>query len=228
MDNMSRLIKSAPGEYYHICNRGAGKKDIFHSDKDRARFLFLLLTLQSPNIIKNFSRLINEFSKNLNLSNLIDEDILKEIIKNRYVELISFTLMPNHFHILIKEKEKGGISKYIQRLLTSYTKYYNIKYEKNGHLFQGPYKIVHIKDDRQLMHVSTYIHRNPLEIGCKLANLQNYKWSSYYDYVEENRWGDFLDQTIILERFANKSKRNTGKNGYKKFVKTSPAKKDFE
>src|SRR3989344_3474859 len=180
---MSRLINIAPGEYYHIYNRGVGKKNIFNNDKDRARFLFLLLVLQAPFDLRNTTRLVKDFLINLNPFEILDSNEVQKIIKERYVDLIVFSLMPNHFHILVKENKEGGISKYLHRVLTAYTMYFNIRNETSGHLFQGPYKIVHIEDDRQLMHSSAYIHRNPLELGWKLSNLHSYKWSSYSDYI---------------------------------------------
>lgn len=220
---MSRLINIAPGEYYHVYNRGVGKKNIFNNDKDRARFLFLLLVLQSPFELRNTTRLVKDFALNLNIFEILDQKEIQEIIKERYVELIVFSLMPNHFHILVKENKPGGISKYLHRILTAYTMYFNIRNETNGHLFQGPYKIVHIEDDRQLMHSSAYIHRNPLELGWKLSDLHNFKWSSYGDFIGNNRWGDFIERSILLDRFTSKNK-----DTYKNFVETSPAKSEFE
>lgn len=101
--------------------------------------------------------------------------------------------------------------------------YYNIKNETNGHLFQGPYKIIHIEDDRQLMHASAYIHRNPLELGWELVNLHNYKWGSYGDYIVNNRWDGLITRDILLDRFTMKEK-----DTYKNFVETSPIKNEFE
>lgn len=220
---MSRLINIAPGEYYHIYNRGVGKKNIFNNDKDRARFLFLLLILQSPFDLRNTTRLVKNFFANLNIFEVLDPSEVQKIIKKRYVDSIVFSLMPNHFHILVKENKEGGISKYLHRVLTAYTMYYNIRNETSGHLFQGPYKIVHIKDDRQLMHASAYIHRNPLKLGWKLSNLHNYKWSSYVDYIGDNRWGNLIERSILLDRFTFK-----GEDTYKNFVETSPTKSEFE
>ena len=73
------------------------------------------------------------------------------------------------------------------------------------------------------MHSSAYIHRNPLELGWKLYDLHNYKWSSYGDYINNNRWGNFIERSILLDRFTMKEK-----DTYKNFVETSPAKSEFE
>lgn len=133
------------------------------------------------------------------------------------VELVAFCIMPNHFHLIVKELEEGGIATYMQRVLTAYSKYYNTKYEKSGHVFQGPYGAVHIEDDRQLLHLSAYIHRNPREISKWFNKEDQYPWSSYRDFIGDNRWGNLLLPDIVLGQFKDKKH-------YHKFVKTSPAK----
>jgi len=145
------------------------------------------------------------------------QDYVQEVIDTRTIELIAFCIMPNHFHLIIKELKEGGISNYMQRVLNAYSKYYNTKYDKSGHVFQGPYKAVHVGDDRQLLHLSTYIHRNPREITKWLSKENHYYWSSYQDMVNENRWGNLLLPAILTDRFKDKEE-------YHQFVKTSPAK----
>ena len=75
--------------------------------------------------------------------------------------------MPNHFHLIVKEVKEGGISAYMQRVLNAYTKYYNAKHDTSGHLFQGPFRAIHIADNDQLLYVSAYIHLNCREINQK-------------------------------------------------------------
>jgi putative transposase len=130
------------------------------------------------------------------------------------VELTAFALMPNHFHLIVYEAKEGGISKYMQRVQESYSKYFNKKYGKSGHLFQGPFQAVHIKDNNQLLHLSAYIHRNPREIKQWKNKEHRYTWSSFMDYLEENRWSDLLKHKIITEQFS-------GYKDYKKFVDVS-------
>ncbi|OHB18176.1 MAG: hypothetical protein A2544_02500 [Candidatus Zambryskibacteria bacterium RIFOXYD2_FULL_43_10] len=167
----------APGEYLHVFNRGMQKQPIFETDQDRLRFLFLLLTFQGEAVIKNISR---EIRQNVQSSTLHIKDELKsEILEKRMVELVVFCLAPNHFHTIIRELVDNGISKYMQRVLTAYTKYFNTRHEKSGHLFQGPYKSVHISEDRQLMHTSAYIHKHPCEISGWRGKEHLYPWSSY-------------------------------------------------
>jgi putative transposase len=210
-----RKIKITPNEYYHVFNRGNNKQDIFLDERDWARFLFLLLYMQSPVTLFNISSIITNFIKHRVFNS--SQKIKDKIIENRMVELIAFALMPNHFHIIIKEMKEGGISRYMQRVLNAYTKYFNIKYKKTGHLFQGPFKIVHIEDNKQLLHLSAYIHRNPREIKRWKNKEYEFSWSSFQDYLKENRWGDLLAHQIILEQFSNTKE-------YREFVDTSGTK----
>jgi putative transposase len=145
-----------------------------------------------------------------------------KVASERHVELVSFCLMDNHFHLILKEKTSGGISRYMQRLQNAYTKYYNTRHKLSGHLFQGPYQAVHVSSDEQLMHLSAYIHRNPLELRTNghrvsISSCAEYEWSSYQDYTVQNRWGDLLLRNVILERFSNPA-------DYASFLKSSPAK----
>jgi putative transposase len=210
-----RLISISVGEYYHVFNRGNNKQLIFLDTRDWARFLFLILYLQSPIVFQNLGRQISYFVKNRAFN--INGDDKNEVLKKRYVKLVNFALMPNHFHLILHEFEEGGIAQYMQRVLCAYTKYFNTKYQKSGHLFQGPYKAVHIKNNKQLLYLSTYIHRNPRELSEWKNKEHLYPWSSYQDLIKENRWDQLLESNIIIGQFSNKKE-------YWDFVKSSPAK----
>ncbi len=212
------MLKSAPGEYYHLYNRGMQKQPIFVNDSDRIRFLFYTLVFQGSKHIKNISRHIKQSVQSSTLH--INTDLLKEIEANRRVELVHFCLMPNHFHLLVKEREEGGIAKYMQRVLTAYTKYFNKRHNKSGHLFQGKYKSVHIINDEQLMYLSTYIHKNPSELKVWKGKEEQYQWSSYTDCLNNNRFEGLLNLDIVMSRYPDNSK----KEKYKKFVETSVVK----
>ena len=215
---MPKIKNHAPEEYYHIYNRGMQKQPIFETDNDRLRFLFLLFAFQGKNPIKNISREIKQSVQSSTLH--IRPELEKEILKNRTMELVSFCLMPNHFHLQILEKTDGGIAKYMQRVLTAYTKYFNVRHQKSGHLLQGSYKSVLMEDDLQLMHTSAYIHKNPRELTDWKGKEDKYPWSSFQDYIFFNRWGRLLFTGIILDRYADNKKAVL----YKNFVDTSLAK----
>lgn len=136
-------------------------------------------------------------SRGLNL----EKELIGETVRNRFVEVVTFALMPNHFHAIVRPTKESGISQYMQKVLNSYTKFFNKKYERSGHLFQGPYQIVPIETNEQLLYLSAYIHRNPRELHGWNGREYKYPWSSYQDYIGENRWGELLKRDIILDQF---------------------------
>mgnify|MGYP001564387829 CR=1 FL=1 len=210
-----RNITISTGEYYHIYNRGVNKQNIFTDERDWIRLLFLILYFQSPLTFNNIGRRVSHYVKHRVFN--IENDSLEKIYKNITVELTSFVIMPNHFHLLLKESENKGISNYMQRIQNGYAKYFNTKYKKSGHLFQGPFQAVHIESNEQLLHLSAYIHRNPTEIKQWNKKEHLYPWSSYYDYVSKNRWNNLLKRDVILSQFKNSKE-------YNNFVETSGAK----
>src|SRR3989344_8208265 len=193
-----RKTNLATGEYYHIFNRGNNKQRIFYDDKDRIRFLLLLFVFQSSLCVENVSRFTSGFlkGKTINIGKLEDR-----IIRNRMVKLINFVFMPNHFHLTLLQVKNTGISKFMQKILQGHTKYMNLRYGTVGHIFQGPFKAVHIEDNEQLLHLSAYIHRNPRELRGWINKENRFPWSSYQDYGKENRWGEFLSAKVITNQF---------------------------
>jgi len=127
--------------------------------------------------------------------------------------------MPNHFHLLLRQIDEEGVSPFIGRLANSYTKYFNTKYEKSGHVFQGPFQATHIDSNEQLLYTSAYVHRNPREIKGWKDKEDLYPWSSYQDYIREDRWGEFLKPNIVLDQLksAREYKRIVDESGAKEF-----------
>src|SRR3989344_1413113 len=205
----------APNEYYHLFSRGINKNTLFFDDFDRARFLFLLLHFQSPTPLHNIGSYASSYVKKNSFG--LGSEKLKEILEERHVELISFCLMPNHLHILIKNIEEYAISVYMQRVLMAYAKYFNKKYKRYGHVFEGPFQAVHIKNNTQLLHTSAYIHRNPIELTTPEIDYRTYPWSSCRDHLDTNRWAKLIIPDIISKQFKTLI-------SYKNFVSTSPAK----
>ena len=210
-----RKTPIAEGEHYHIFNRGNNKQTIFFDKKDKVRFLFLIIYFQAYIFFENIGRQVSYYIKNEVFN--IDADLEKKLLNKRNVELINFVLMPNHFHLVLCEFKEGGISQYMQRVLCAYTKYFNTKYKKRGHLFQGTFRAIPVETDEQLLYLSAYIHRNPRELK-KWENKEiEYPWSSYQDLTKNNRWGKLLKPDIILNQFPSA-------NDYYKFIETSTAK----
>jgi putative transposase len=213
-----RLETFAEKEHYHVFARGNNKTNIFIDDHDRTRFIFLITHLQSPVRVSNISWYTNNFLKKNSFNT--KKDKVDEILKTRHVKLVAFALMSNHFHLLIENLEDSVLSVYMHRVLTAYGKYFNTKYHKKGHVFEGPFGAVHIKNNTQLLHLSTYIHKNPKELAGWDDTYNQYPWSSYQDYIGQNRWGYLIAPQIILEQFKDQSK-------YEDFVINSIAKESL-
>lgn len=202
-------------EYYHVFNRGNNKQATFFDDRDWIRFLFLILYFQSDLPFYNLGRQVSYYVKRqtFNTANLS----LEKLLKSRVTELINFSCMPNHFHLILHEIKKGGTSKYMSRVQDAYTKYINAKYGKSGHLFQGVFQRVRVKNNEQLLHLSAYLHRNPRELNYWGEKEHQYPWSSYQDCLGNNRWGELLKHEIITGQFSNPSE-------YQDFINTSGTK----
>lgn len=210
-----RYENFAPNEHYHVCSRGVSKTKIFIDEEDKARFIFLITHLQSPTKIYNTNWSTKAFLQKGSFRT--KENRIDNILKTRHVELVAFALMPNHFHLLVRNLEDSILSVYMHRILTAYGKYFNAKYKKQGHVFDGPFEAVHIKNNNQLLHLSAYIHKNPKELRGWENTHTKYPYSSYQDYIGLNRWGNLLSTDIVLKQFKDQAK-------YKDFVATSTVK----
>lgn len=164
-----RTIPLVNKEFYHVYNRGLEKQDIFINQRDYSQFVKTILYYQIQNPKPKFST--------YRQSKTFPIDPSKKI-----VDLVCYCLMPNHFHLLLKQLQDGGISEFMRRFIHSYTKYRNVKYNRQGPLFHGAFKAVHIETDEQLIHVSRYIHLNPL-VALLVKDLKLYPWSSYLEYI---------------------------------------------
>lgn len=187
------------GAFYHIVNRGSDAKTLYYDKGDLARFLFLIIYGQSKVSFRNIGRNVNRFLVRGSFD--ISSEILEEISQTRQVELVNFCIMPNHFHLTIYNRTEQGISSYMQRIQNAYAKYFNTRYNKRGHVFEGAYTAVTIHNDTELQHLSTYIHKNPQGLTKWNGIYHLYPWSSLPDYIEDNRWGDLLLMDPILTGF---------------------------
>ena len=125
--------------------------------------------------------------------------LLQKNEDNKYV-VYAYCLMNNHVHLLINEGEET-ISRIMQRLNISYVRYFNAKYERIGHLFQGRFRSEPVEQDRYLLAVIRYIHLNPVKAGI-VKRAEDYKWSSFGEYLsDDNRHDKIVDPKFILEMF---------------------------
>ncbi|MBP6857989.1 MAG: transposase [Candidatus Pacebacteria bacterium] len=217
---MLRKDKFVSGEYYHIYNRGIDKRIIFHDKQDKERFLMLLYIANSEDNLK-----LDNLTHNLHKQ-------YKEIMSlkkgKQLVSIVGWCLMPNHFHILIKQDLEEGITKFMRKLGVGYSMYFNNKYKRQGALFGGPFKSKLIEDDSYFRKLFSYIHLNPLEIkfpqweeNISLKNksiemenfLKSYIYSSYQDYTDINR-----TESSILNKDISKYYFDV-EHSFKNFIK---------
>ena len=180
MPAKNSIKQYAENGYYHIYNRGVAKQPIFYDVNDYRRFVQYLTKLKQ------------------NRENPDLEDVHIEV----------YCLMPNHFHLLIRQCVGTGIQSYLQRFLTAYSMYFNYKYDRVGPLYQGRTKAKWVHDETYFKEISRYIHRNPIKLFSDPINFLNYPHSnlSYYLDREESR------SSLLLSLFHYDSEK------YKQFV----------
>ncbi len=192
-------------EIYHVFNRAVAGVPIFSSTKDFLRFLDLINYYRFKDTPVSFSQ-FKQIEKEQR------EEIFDRLVKvnNPQVEILAFCLMDNHFHFLLKQKLDFGIVKLISNLQNGYAKYFNIRTERTGPLFQPMFKSVRVVTGEQLLHVSRYIHLNP-STGylVEIKDLESYKWSSLLSYTGEGKY-PFVSTELILGLMSKKK--------YKEFV----------
>ena len=180
------------GETYHLFNRGAHKQAIFTNEDDYRRFMVLLYfsntteQVQLGNLLQNQGR------------SLID--LFEEPIDQSLVDVFAYALMPNHFHLVIRQKVDGGISTFMKKLATAYSMYFNLKYDHSGVLFQGRFKSRHVGNEAYFRYIFSYVHLNSLDLfepsweekGIRDLNgarsyVNSYPYSSFFDYSGNDR-----------------------------------------
>lgn len=191
-----------PGAHYHIYNRGVDKALVFRENKDYKTFLaFLKVYITAPD-----ESLKSPPSRKL--KNYFGE-----------IELLSYCLMPNHFHILVKQNTDRGIDHFMRSLSTKYVRYFNTHYHRIGPMFQGPYKAVRIRNEYQFIYLSKYIHRNPLELlpyKESPRRLRDYAYSSYRNYLHK-----FAQSWVQTDAILSYFSKTHSQLSYESFVEQS-------
>ena len=135
--------------------------------------------------------------------------------QEKLVEILKWSLLPNHYHLLLYEKAEGGILEFTKRLGNAYTKYFNIKNEgRSGYVFQNRAKIIPIVDEKQYSYIPFYVDINPLDLifpdrkNISLRNnkkavdfLKKYEWSSYKDYFGDGSRGIIINKDLFYQNF---------------------------
>ena len=152
-----------------------------------------------------------------------------QVVKNELgFELYAYCYMNNHVHLLIKEKKMGAISLIMQKILTRYAMYYNIKYERSGSLIGSRYKSKPVEKERYLLPLISYIHRNPVESGM-VYRVEDYKYSSYKAYLDKRDElvdTGFLFDIIDIKQYLQLHLKD--KEGFGEYVEGARSKKRTE
>lgn len=186
------------GEIYHIFNRSVARQPIFLTNRDYQRALDVIsfYNYTDPGLRYSHYNRLPQPQKQEFLVKLKDH--------SRLVNTLSLSLMPNHLHFLLQEVRDGGISRFMRNFQNSYAKYFNIRTNRSGSLFESMFKIVRIETDEQLIHVARYIHLNPVTayILKSVEELMNYPWSSFSTYVGKGNM-EIINKELILYYFAS-------------------------
>jgi|SRR3989344_7596276 len=190
------------GEFYHVYNRGVDKRIIFPSEKDIQRFFLSMLEFNTINSIGSIYE--HSFDKSTDTKR-----------SKKLVNFIAYCLNPNHYHFLLEQAAERGVEKFMQRLGTGYTNFFNNKHRRSGVLFQGKFKAVHVDKNEYLLHLSAYVNLNNRvhSLGSLASKLVKTSWEEYGS-VNKRKRGEFCKKGIILDQFKNKKE-------YKKFAESS-------
>lgn len=182
-----RKIDFTTGEYYHIYNRGIDKQVIFLDENDYWKFFDGLRDLNNKTLYEermNALGLYPHLCKDKELGPLHFKELRSLLAdKEKVIEMVSYSINPNHFHFILKQLIDKGISNFMHKLGISFTGYFNKKHNRSGHIFQGPFKAIHIDSNNYLLWLTGYVNGN-IEIH-NLAQAENYNWSSYRALCKE-------------------------------------------
>ena len=209
-------------DFYHLCNRGVDKRDIFLDDQDYLRFVHDLFEFNdehaTPSInTYNFVKSLDIGRPNMTMPRRKPRKLL--------VNLHCFALMPNHYHLLVSPLTENAIPLFMKKLNMGYAKYFNERYERSGALFQGKYRKVLVERDAHFLYLPYYIHFNPLDLalpewrGKRLRSIKNamdfldaYRWSSHQDYLGMKNLPSLTQRDFLLQHFG-------GSDGYRASAK---------
>jgi len=199
------------GSIHHVVNRGVDKRNIFLDDKDYLRFVHDLFEFNDTAPINNITYFFNR-SPN---SKVFARPYIQRRPRELLTEILAFSLMPNHFHLLLRPKFDDGIERFMKKLTMGYAKYFNEKYRRSGALFQGRYKSIAVVNEAHFIYLPYYIHLNPLDLvtpewrELRLKNykkaitfLENYRWSSHLDYAGKKNFPSVTQRDFLTECFG--------------------------
>lgn len=212
-------------EIYHIILRGIDDNLIFRDIDDYYRGIFSIYEFNNAKPVEIWlRRKQRQKEKALEVLGSPASQSASQS-RERLIDVLVFCFMPNHIHLLLRQVKENSLTRFMQKVGTGYGKYFNKKYMRKGYVFQNRFSAVHIKNDTQLKIVFTYIHINPVslveprwkKIGIRDSEkvsefLENYKWSSYLDYIDKKNFPSVTEREFMLKIMG-------GKQGCREFIK---------
>ena len=190
-----RKVIFAKGEFYHIYNRGTDKRDIFSCENGMARFLESMIEF---NVLEPIGSLYAQsFRKKNQLNTSTAKGEVTDVVDEKLVNIIAYCLNQNHYHFILQQVSDRGIEKFMQRLGTGYTMYFNSKQERSGALFQGRFKAVHINSNAYLLYVSAYVNLNNRVHQLRGSTSK----SSWDEYIGKQKGVGICEKEIVLGQF---------------------------
>src|SRR3989338_1543698 len=199
-------------ELYHVLNRGIDERKLFLNSSEYVRFIHNLYEFN------DVAPAIGPIRRNISDTNVGPR---RSYIRKRLVEIHGWCLMRDHYHLLISELIEGGLIKFMMKVNVGYAKYYNERYGRHGHLFQGKTKKIFIERESHFLYILHYLHLNPRDYltGAKkwrerdkgsiknteeaLKYLNEYRWSSYLDYCGKKNFPSILTKNLFRDMFGN-------------------------
>ncbi len=198
---------------FHVLNRGVDKRTIFLNNKDYFRFIHDLFEFNDSRPVINTSY---RFKTD---STVIAKSHIERAPRNLLVEIMVFCLMPNHYHLMLRALQDGGITRFMRKLNMGYARYFNEKYKRSGALFEGRYKSVAVTSQAHFIHLPYYVHLNPLDLvtpewrerkmknlSKALSFLEQYRWSSHLDYTGQKNFPSITQRGFLLDFFGGNKK----------------------
>lgn len=201
---MQRKEKLVIGEIYHIFSKSIADFKIFNSNGNILRMKYMLKYYQVEDMPYRFSRFMEP--KDIQKQGFIEYFNFVSKEKEKIIKVIAYCVMPTHIHLILKQLKENGISNFMGNILNSYSRYFNTKQKRKGPLWEGRFENVLIKTDEQLLHLTRYIHLNPVS-AYLVDEPENWQASSYNEYLENSGGNERIceyDDVLQIDKVSYK------------------------
>jgi putative transposase len=206
-------------EIYHVVSRAVGDTVVFEDEKDFYRGIFSIYEFNNAKRVNIWNRRKQRKKEKIVTSDVTTASVTDR--RDRFVDVLAFSFMPNHLHLILKQLKNNGITEFMKKVNGGYAKYFNEKYERMGHLF-NKFRAIHIKDDNQLRNAFVYVHTNLISLvepGWKekgirnpdkvIDFLENNKRHSYMDYLGKKAFSSVTEREFFLKLFDDEKNCKT-------------------